>query len=33
MIYNQIKYSGDQITKNEMGWACSTYGGGELHVG
>jgi len=19
-------YSGDQIKKNEMGWACSTYG-------
>ena len=22
-------YSGDQIEKNEMGGACSTYGGGE----
>jgi len=21
------KYSGDQFEKNEVGWACSTYGG------
>jgi hypothetical protein len=24
-------YSGDQITKNEMGRACNTYGGEEVH--
>jgi len=22
-------YAGNQIEKNEMGWACSTYGGEE----
>jgi hypothetical protein len=24
-----LYYSGDQIKKNEVGGACSTYGGGE----
>jgi len=27
-------FSGDKIEKNEMGWACSTYGGrGEVLMG
>jgi len=25
-------YFGDQIKKNKMGWACSTYGGEERHI-
>jgi hypothetical protein len=25
--------SDDQIQKNEMGWACSAYGGGEVYIG
>ena len=24
---------GDQFRKNEMGWACSKYGGAEVHTG
>jgi len=24
--------SGDKIEKDEMGWACSTYGGEERHI-
>ena len=24
--------AGDKIKKNEMGWVCSAYGGGERHV-
>ena len=24
--------SGDEIGKNEVGWACSAFGGGERHV-
>lgn len=23
------RYQGDEIKKNEIGWECSTYGGGE----
>jgi hypothetical protein len=26
-------YSGNQMEKNEMGGACGTYGGGEVHTG
>jgi hypothetical protein len=26
-------YSDDQIKKNEMGWACSRYGGGQERRG
>jgi hypothetical protein len=25
-------YSGKQIEKNEMGWACSTYGKRDVHT-
>ena len=25
--------TGDKIEKNEMGWACGTYGRGEGHIG
>ena len=27
-----IPCAGDKIEKNEMGWACGTYGGGEEGV-
>jgi hypothetical protein len=30
--FSPIYYSGDKIEKNEMGGACSTYGGGEAYT-
>jgi hypothetical protein len=32
MICTHHHHSGDQIKKNEVGGACSTYGGGERCV-
>jgi len=31
-LYHTKYYSGDQIEKNEMGGACSTYGGEERRI-
>jgi hypothetical protein len=28
-----LYYSGDKTKKNEMGWACGTYGGEEVPTG
>ena len=32
-MFVSTHFPGNPVTKNEMGWACSTYWGGELHVG
>jgi hypothetical protein len=31
--YNTVYYLDDQIKKNEMGGACSMYGGEQVHTG
>ena len=32
VLYVKQYFSGDKIEKNEMGGACSTYGGEERHI-